>query len=87
MIGIIDSEHPERDFFTNNHLGILETISAITSTKIIQTQLNFDLIQHQSDLEKTIADRTSELAKRNEELSKMALFPAHKRKSGLSALE
>ena len=77
VIGIIDSEHPERDFFTNNHLGILETISAITATKIIQTQLNFDLIQHQSDLEKTIADRTSELAKRNEELSKMALFPAH----------
>ena len=77
VIGIIDSEHPEKNFFTHKHFELLQTISAIAATKIIQTQLNSDLIQHQLDLEKTIAERTSELAKKNKDLSKLALFPAH----------
>ena len=34
VIGVIDSEHAERDFFTKDHLNSLSTIANLTATKI-----------------------------------------------------
>ena len=34
VIGVIDSEHPNRNFFTPQHLNALQSIAAICSTKI-----------------------------------------------------
>ena len=34
VIGIIDSEHPEKDFFTKKHLRILTTVSSIVANRI-----------------------------------------------------
>ena len=36
VIGVIDSEHQEKDFFTEYHLRALQTISALCGTKIAQ---------------------------------------------------
>ncbi|MGM9510459.1 ATP-binding protein [Larkinella sp. GY13] len=36
VIGVIDSEHPEKGFFKEHHLDALQTIAAICSSKIAQ---------------------------------------------------
>ncbi len=37
-IGVIDSEHPRKNFFTNDHLKALTTIAAISSNKIAEAE-------------------------------------------------
>lgn len=37
VIGIIDLEHPEKNFFQPKHLSILQTIAALASNKIVAT--------------------------------------------------
>ncbi len=36
VIGVIDSEHPEKNFFTDVHLKVLNTIAALASNKIVK---------------------------------------------------
>ena len=36
VIGVIDSEHPEKNFFTQHHLDILNTISSLCANKVIR---------------------------------------------------
>lgn len=36
VIGVIDSEHPQKSFFTNKHLSILTTLAAVVGIKITQ---------------------------------------------------
>jgi len=38
VIGVIDSEHPRKNFFKDEHKRILETIASICSTKIVNAQ-------------------------------------------------
>lgn len=38
VIGVIDTEHPNKDFFTQHHLEALKTIASICSSKIAQAQ-------------------------------------------------
>ncbi len=38
VVGIIDSEHPEKNFFTEEHLSILNTIASLCSNKIVKAQ-------------------------------------------------
>jgi len=38
VIGVIDSEHPDKNFYTDYHLKALKTISAICASKIAQAQ-------------------------------------------------
>lgn len=38
VIGVIDSEHPDRNFFTLHHLESLTTIAAICASKIFQAE-------------------------------------------------
>lgn len=63
VLGIIDSEHPESNFFTNDDLQILTTIASMTATKLVQTKSTEELIRLKRTLEKTVSDRTLELKK------------------------
>jgi signal transduction histidine kinase len=70
VIGVIDSEHTQKNFFPNNHLDLLNTISAMTATKIVQVKYNEEIIAHKTDLEQTVEKRTSELI----EVEKLAVL-------------
>ncbi|WP_272855152.1 response regulator [Aequorivita todarodis] len=38
VLGVIDSEHPQKGFYTARHLGVLKTISSICANKIAAAQ-------------------------------------------------
>jgi putative methionine-R-sulfoxide reductase with GAF domain/streptogramin lyase len=65
VIGVIDSEHPQRNFFHIEHQRILETIASICATKIVNAQS----AQQIADNEKKLL----ELDKRAAENKMMAL--------------
>jgi LytS/YehU family sensor histidine kinase len=50
VIGVIDSEHPRKNFFNDEHKRILETIASICSTKIINAQAAQLLIEKEKKL-------------------------------------
>jgi putative methionine-R-sulfoxide reductase with GAF domain/anti-sigma regulatory factor (Ser/Thr protein kinase) len=62
LIGVIDSEHHERDFFTMQHLQILTTIATLAANKIISLQA-----------EKKLQRNQIEMYSMNEQLSKARL--------------
>ncbi len=35
VIGVIDSEHPDKNYFTENHLSVLKTIASLCANKIV----------------------------------------------------
>ena len=62
LIGVIDSEHHEKNFFTTQHLQILTTIATLTANKIISLQA-----------EKKLQRNQIEMYSMNEQLSKARL--------------
>ena len=84
VIGVIDSEHPEKNFFTTQHLQLLQTIAAMASSKILHAQAIEKLQYYQKDLEKQVADKTrslekhvSQLKKSNDDLESFAYATSH----------
>jgi serine phosphatase RsbU (regulator of sigma subunit)/putative methionine-R-sulfoxide reductase with GAF domain len=91
VIGIIDSEHPDKDFFSKKDLELLKTIASIAATKIVQTEFFDELSKNKENLEFLVDERTNELNNaffdlekknaeikvQNDSLEKMALFPEH----------
>ncbi len=65
VIGVIDSEHPRRNFFTKNHIAVLETIASITASKIAAS------IEHERAEQKQL--ELSEASKKMTELRLIAL--------------
>lgn len=61
VIGVIDSEHPEEDFYSEDDLEILITISSMSASKIIQTQYLEELNSYKNELEVLVKERTREL--------------------------
>ncbi|MGB0838954.1 MAG: sensor histidine kinase [Chitinophagales bacterium] len=61
IVGVIDSEHPQKDFYTEEHLELLTTISAMAATKILQLKAQEKLKAQQIALEKEVSLRTEEL--------------------------
>jgi serine phosphatase RsbU (regulator of sigma subunit) len=61
VIGVIDSEHPELNFFPEEDLDILTTIASMTASKLIQAMYNHELKKHQEKLEELVNQRTAEL--------------------------
>lgn len=45
ILGVIDSEHPQRNFFTEEHLSILSIIANIAANKIMRARVVNDLEQ------------------------------------------
>lgn len=68
VLGVIDSEHSSPGFFTADHLAILESIAAICANKIVRARAEARLRELNQDLERRIADRTTELVRANEAL-------------------
>lgn len=58
VIGVIDSEHPEKNFYTEEDLDLLTTIAAMASSKIIEAKIQEQLKNHQVELEKLVQERT-----------------------------
>jgi two-component sensor histidine kinase/putative methionine-R-sulfoxide reductase with GAF domain len=58
VLGVIDSEHPEKSFYSSDDLEILTTIANITSTRL--TQVRFEK-QYKDSLEKIVKERTNKL--------------------------
>ena len=69
IIGVIDSEHPEKNFFSTNDLEILTTIAAMASTKIAQAKATEQLLKYQENLEQVVRDKTAELQEKNKRLT------------------
>jgi PAS domain S-box-containing protein len=65
VIGIIDCEHPERDYFSNHDLNILATIASMLSFKISQAKAIEDL----AIINKKLAIQNEEKQKRADELT------------------
>jgi signal transduction histidine kinase len=63
-IGVIDSEHSQVGFYTEEHLVTLSTLAAIASTKIVQIRALEDIAKYNRSLQK----RTEELQIKNDEL-------------------
>ncbi len=61
VIGVIDSEHPDKDFFTPKHISILTTIAAMAATKISQEQAKQALKDANEHLEILVRERTNDL--------------------------
>lgn len=61
VIGVIDSEHPEKDYFTQHDLDVLNTIASMLSVKISQANAIEELAMHKAALEERIKESTKEL--------------------------
>lgn len=68
VIGVIDSEHPDKNFYTSQDLEILETVASLVSVKIDQARALERLANHKVELEKQVNERTKELHEKIEEL-------------------
>ena len=84
VLGVIDSEHPTKNFYTHKHLEILTTIAALAATKILQARAQKKLKDYNKNLEAEVTKRTGqlqttlqELKDVNETLQKFAYTVSH----------
>ncbi len=63
VIGIIDSEHTKRNFYSQEDLRTLTTIASMTSSRLTQAFVLEKLKRHQLKLEENVRDKTRELHK------------------------
>jgi serine phosphatase RsbU (regulator of sigma subunit) len=68
IIGVIDSEHTDKDFFPADDLKILTTIASMTAAKLVQAFYDQKLQDYQNDLKELVHIKTLELNKTLEEL-------------------
>ena len=70
VIGVIDSEHPDKNFFTPQHLDLLETIAAMAASKILHAKAVDQLKHYQKGLEQQIEEKTKDLREHIDQLKK-----------------
>jgi PAS domain S-box-containing protein len=68
VLGVIDSEHPEAGFFTPEHASLLGSIAFLCANKLVRARTDRRLKELNRDLERRIAERTSELQGANDQL-------------------
>ena len=61
VIGVIDSEHPDKNYFTKEHVEIIKTISIMAANKIKQLMDKKEILKYQNQLELIVDERTSAL--------------------------
>jgi serine phosphatase RsbU (regulator of sigma subunit) len=61
VLGVIDSEHPDKNFYTQEDLRILITIASMTSFKLVEADVQQELLQYQGQLEELVQIQTQEL--------------------------
>ncbi|MCB9565884.1 MAG: GAF domain-containing protein [Myxococcales bacterium] len=62
VIGVLDTEHSELDFFTDAHEEILTTIASMTASRVGRALLDEGLRRANAELEVQVAHRTRELS-------------------------
>ena len=82
VIGIIDSEHKDKNHYTNEHLKTLESIASLVAIKI-RTALS---IRERKKAEAHNIQLLSELEKSNDELHEYAHIVSHDLKSPLRSI-
>ncbi len=77
VIGVIDSEHSQLNFFTESHKNILTTLASMASAKIINAitieklqESETELKTYRDHLEELVSIRTKNLTERTDELVK-----------------
>ncbi len=70
VLGVIDSEHPAKNFFTVDNLKMLTAIASLCANKLVRVRAEAKLRQSHQDLERRIAERTAELVAANEQLTR-----------------
>ncbi len=68
IIGVIDSEHPEKAFFNHMHMYVLKKVAFIMGDKIKVARSQNELAQYRLNLEAKVRERTEELYLLMEEL-------------------
>jgi class 3 adenylate cyclase len=73
VIGVIDSEHSQENFFTREHLHILTTVASMTAARVSQALLEEQLRDANRYLEDRIAARTRELSEAKQRSERLLL--------------
>lgn len=68
ILGVIDSEHPKKNFFTEQDYKLLTTVSAMVSTKLAQAKSAEQVKKYQINLEKLVHRKTRQLEESNRDL-------------------
>jgi len=79
-IGVIDSEHSQRDFYTSDHLLILNTLASIASNKIVKTRAIEELEKVNNALriqEQNTELQNTELRRLNKQLDELVYRLSH----------
>lgn len=66
VIGVIDSEHPDKNFFNEQDYKMLTTVAAMISNTFEQAKAHEELENHKNNLQKLVTEKTLELAQANE---------------------
>ena len=61
VIGIIDSEHPDKNFYSQDDFKVLTTIASMTSAKLAQVKIQEELQAHKLLLEDKVKAKTQQL--------------------------
>ena len=69
IIGILDSEHPKKNFFSEQDFKMLSTVSAMLSTNIEQARSTEQLKRYQLNLVKLVSRKTKQLEDSNRDLT------------------
>ena len=70
VLGVIDSEHPQRAFFTKEHLTVLTSIASLCANKLVRARAERRLLESHEDLERHITERTGEVVAANVQLKR-----------------
>lgn len=82
IIGVIDSEHTSKNFFSDDHLKTLQTIASLAATQL-KSALN---LQQKLKTEKENQQLLKDLMKSNNELNDFAHIVSHDLKSPLRSM-
>ena len=70
ILGVIDSEHHEKNFYSIFHLDILMTIASMVATKLEQARAQEELENYKKNLESIIEEKTQKLTQTLERLER-----------------
>lgn len=69
VLGVLDSEHPNKNFFSDQDFKLLSTVAAMISTKLAQAKSNEQVRKYQINLEKLVQRKTRQLEESNRDLT------------------